>query len=184
MNTTSFDPREFRNALGCYATGVAVITTRTEDEKDVGVTVNSFSSLSLDPPLVLFSIAKNANVLAAFRNAGCFAVNILSEQQRALSNMFAKPSSADFAKADYRRGSKGAALFDEALAHLECRNAQQIDGGDHVIFVGQVEAMSVLAPRNPLLFYRGTYGTWERKEVPAPSALSRVASTSEQVIRI
>jgi flavin reductase (DIM6/NTAB) family NADH-FMN oxidoreductase RutF len=184
MTTTTFDPREFRNALGCYATGVAIITARTEAETDVGVTVNSFSSLSLDPPLILFSVAKTANILATFQKAAHFAVNILSEDQRALSNMFAKPSSADFTKASYRRGSNGAALFNEALAHLECFNYQQVDGGDHVIFVGRVESMAVLAPRNPLLFYRGAYGTYERNEVPPPPTAIRVVSTTEQVIRI
>jgi flavin reductase (DIM6/NTAB) family NADH-FMN oxidoreductase RutF len=184
MTTSSFDPRELRNALGCYATGVAIITAHTEADTDIGVTVNSFSSLSLNPPLILFSVAKTANILPAFQKAAHFAVNILSEDQRSLSNMFAKPSTADFTKASYCRGSKGAALFDEALAHLECLNFQQVDGGDHIIFVGRVEAMAVLSPRNPLLFYRGAYGTYERNEVPLPPKAGRVISTTEQVIRI
>jgi 3-hydroxy-9,10-secoandrosta-1,3,5(10)-triene-9,17-dione monooxygenase reductase component len=184
MTTTTFDPREFRNALGCYATGVAVITARTEADTDVGVTVNSFSSLSLDPPLILFSVARTANVLTTFQKTAHFAVNILSEDQRALSNMFAKPSTADFTRVSYRRGSNGAVLFDGALAHLECVNFQQVDGGDHVIFVGQVESMAVLTPRNPLLFYRGAYGTYERNEISPPPAATRVVSTTEQVIRI
>jgi flavin reductase (DIM6/NTAB) family NADH-FMN oxidoreductase RutF len=162
MSTTTFDQRSFRNALGCYATGVAVITTKTASGCDAGVTVNSFASLSLDPPLILFSIARTANILAALQDSPAFGVNILCESQRALSTMFAKPSTADFTKCGFHRGESGVALFDDALATLECRNAQQIDGGDHVIFVGHVDRFAVAAERDPLLFYRGAYGTCAR----------------------
>lgn len=176
MSTTTFDQRSFRNALGCYATGVAVITTKTAGGCDAGVTVNSFASLSLDPPLILFSIAKTANILAALQDSPAFGVNILCESQRALSTMFAKPSTADFTQCSFQRGESGVPLFDDALATLECRNAQQIDGGDHVIFVGHVERFAVAGEREPLVFYRGAYGTCAR-DVPPPVH----AATGERV---
>lgn len=167
------DTRSLRNVLGCYATGVAVIATRTAAQQHVGVTVNSFSSLSLDPPLVQFSLAKTAGVLAHFQQAEHFSVNILSHKQEGLSNMFARPSTASWNSVDHVDGEDGCALITGCLAQLECRRHEEIDGGDHRIFVGAVVRYHLLAPAHPLLFYRGRYGTYARNEwdsTPPPSS--------------
>ncbi len=167
------DTRSLRDVLGCYATGVAVIATRTAALQHVGVTVNSFSSLSLDPPLVLFSLVKTAGVLTHFQQAAHFSVNILSHKQETLSNMFARPSTASWSSVDYVDGEDGCALLAGCLAQLECRRQEEIDGGDHRIFMGAVVRYHLFAPAHPLLFYRGRYGTYARNEwdiAPPPSS--------------
>jgi flavin reductase (DIM6/NTAB) family NADH-FMN oxidoreductase RutF len=156
------DTRSLRNVLGCYATGVAVIATRTAALQHVGVTVNSFSSLSLDPPLVQFSLVKTAGVLIHFQQAEHFSVNILSHKQEALSNMFARPSTASWDSVDHVEGQDGCALLAGCVAQLECCRHEEIDGGDHRIFIGAVLRFHLLEPAHPLLFYRGRYGTYAR----------------------
>jgi flavin reductase (DIM6/NTAB) family NADH-FMN oxidoreductase RutF len=158
------DTRSLRNVLGCYATGVAVIATRAADLQHVGVTVNSFTSLSLDPPLVMFSLIKTAGVLSHFQQAEHFSVNILSDKQEALSNMFARPSTASWDSVDYAQGEDGCALLAGCVAQLECRRHEEIDGGDHRILIGAVLRFHLLAPAHPLLFYRGRYGTYVRDQ--------------------
>jgi flavin reductase (DIM6/NTAB) family NADH-FMN oxidoreductase RutF len=157
---TVVDSRSLRDVLGCYATGVAVITTRTNAGEHVAVTVNSFSSVSLNPPLILFSLGKKANILAHFKQAHSYAVNILAHNQESLSNMFARPSTASWESADYCEGENGCALFAGALAQLECLRYAEIEGGDHLTFFGQVTQLHPGEPGNPLLFYRGRYGTY------------------------
>lgn len=154
------DTRKLRKVLGCYATGVAVITARTCDGHHIAVTVNSFSSVSLDPPLVLFALVRSANVLAGFQQTASFAVNILGRRQQALSNMFARPSSARWEETDFIHATNGCALFAESLAHLECDKIAELDGGDHLIFLGRVTDFHIRAEDDPLLFYRGAYGTF------------------------
>jgi 3-hydroxy-9,10-secoandrosta-1,3,5(10)-triene-9,17-dione monooxygenase reductase component len=175
------DPRALRNVLGCYATGVAVITARTAAGEHVGVTVNSFSSVSLDPPLVLFSLARTANVLATFQQVQSFAVNILGQGQQTLSNMFARPSTARFDDARFVSGANGCALFAESLAQLECNKTTEVEGGDHIVFLGEVTHFHLHAPTQPLLFYRGAYGTYTRdqwsKMPPPDGSLSEFAVT-------
>jgi flavin reductase (DIM6/NTAB) family NADH-FMN oxidoreductase RutF len=163
--------RNLRDVLGCYATGVAVITTRTHAGEHVAVTVNSFASLSLNPPLILFSLGKTANVLAHFQRAQSFAVNVLAHTQESLSNLFARPSTASWETVHYAEGENGCALFADALAQLECSRYAEIDGGDHRTFFGQVTQMHLGRPGDPLLFYRGRYGTYARSQfdkLPAP----------------
>ena len=161
--STAIDPRALRNVLGCYATGVAVITARGAAGQHVGVTVNSFSSVSLDPPLVLFSLARKANVLESIQQADRFAVNILSQELIDLSNRFARPSTAQFQENEYREGPSGCALIHSALAHIECEKISAMEGGDHLIFLGHVTSVSLAAPAQPLLFYRGAYGTYQKE---------------------
>jgi flavin reductase (DIM6/NTAB) family NADH-FMN oxidoreductase RutF len=156
------DTRSLRNVLGCYATGVAVIATRTAALQHVGVTVNSFSSLSLDPPLVQFSLVRTAGVLTHFQQAEHFSVNILSHKQEAVSNIFARPSTASWESVNHVDGEDGCALIAGCLAQLECRRHEEIDGGDHRIFIGAVVRYHLLEPAHPLLFYRGRYGTYTR----------------------
>ncbi len=156
----TIDPRSLRNVLGCFATGVAVLTTRTSNGQHVAVTINSFSSVSLDPPLILFALAKKANVLSHFQAAKSFAVNILSHRQEALSNMFARPSSADWKELRFVEGENGCSLFADSLAQLECDLHTEIDGGDHRIFLGKVVRLHLHSVVDPLLFYRGRYGAY------------------------
>jgi flavin reductase (DIM6/NTAB) family NADH-FMN oxidoreductase RutF len=156
---SQLDARKLRNALGCYATGVAIMTTRTGAGEHVGVTVNSFASVSLDPPLILFSLGKTANVLEHFRDAKCFAVNILAHQQETLSNSFARPSTASWNIADFSEAENGCALFSGCVAHLECERYAQTDGGDHRILLGLVTQVHLHRRLYPLVFYRGRYST-------------------------
>jgi flavin reductase (DIM6/NTAB) family NADH-FMN oxidoreductase RutF len=178
---SSIGMRSLRDVLGCYATGVAIVTTRTNAGEHVAVTVNSFASLSLDPPLILFSLGKTARILAHFQRTQCFAVNILAHTQEYLSNVFARPSSASWHTAPYSEGANGCALFADVLAQLECSRYAEIDGGDHRTFFGEVTQMHLGPPADPLLFYRGRYGTYARSQlakVPTPDgSLSDFAPT-------
>lgn len=150
------DPRELRRALGCFATGVTLVTARRNDGTPVGLTVNSFSSVSLDPPLVLWSLSLYAPSLPAIQEATHFAVNVLAADQTDLSNRFAKPSDDKFAGVAITDGLAGLPLIDGAVAHFQCRNEFRYYGGDHVIFVGRVEAYSHNG-RAPLVFCQGRY---------------------------
>jgi flavin reductase (DIM6/NTAB) family NADH-FMN oxidoreductase RutF len=152
--------RELRNALACFCTGVAVITTRTIGGGHAGVTVNSFSSVSLDPPLVLFCLVRTANVLQNFLIEEQFTVNFLHHNQQYLSNMFARPSAAEWNSVPFSLGEHRCALISGSLGHLECEKISELDGGDHVIFMGRVLRFHASDAKDPLLFYRGSYGTF------------------------
>jgi flavin reductase (DIM6/NTAB) family NADH-FMN oxidoreductase RutF len=175
------DTRALRNVLGCYATGVAIITTRGAAEGHFGVTVNSFCSVSLEPPLILFSLARTANVALTFQTAKSFAVNILGHGQESLSNMFARPSTASWTETNFTEGENGCALFSNCLAQLECQKASEMEGGDHIIFLGKVTRFYLHPSADPLLFYRGVYGTYTRdrwRKMPPPDgSLSGFAVT-------
>ena len=153
------DARDFRTALGCFATGVTVITARGGDGQRVGLTVNSFSSVSLDPPLVLWNLSIHAPSLAVFRQAGHFAVNVLAADQRDIAEHFSRRADDKFADADIgmRDGLGGAPVLDGVAAVFECRNAERYYGGDHVIFLGQVEGYES-TKKAPLVFCGGDYG--------------------------
>jgi flavin reductase (DIM6/NTAB) family NADH-FMN oxidoreductase RutF len=155
------DAREFRVALGCFATGVTVITARGNDGQRVGLTVNSFSSVSLDPPLVLWNLSIHAPSLPVFREAGHFAVNVLSAGQRDLAEHFARRADDKFTGADVgmREGIGGAPVLDGISAVFECRNAERYYGGDHIIFLGEVEGYE-FCEKEPLVFCRGDYGVF------------------------
>ncbi len=136
MNT--IDPKQFRNALGAFTTGVTVVTTRKPDGTDVGLTANSFNSVSLEPPMVLWSLAKTSGSLQAFNDSEHFAVHILSNRQEALSGRFAKRGIDKFEGQELSRGQGGVPLLPGCSARFECRVAYRYEGGDHVIFVGEV----------------------------------------------
>ncbi len=150
------DPKSLRQALGCFATGVAVITTLGDREAPVGLTVNSFSALSLDPPLVLWSLALTAPSHGAFRRHEGFAVNIVSADAKAVAERFARPSPDKFAKVAWRRGFLGLPLLDDVVATFECRTESRIQKGDHEIYIGKVERYS-RTNRDPLIFHRSGY---------------------------
>lgn len=154
----SLDSREFRNAMGRFATGVCVITVQPQGANPIGMTVNSFASVSLEPALVLWSLQNNSECFQAFSSARHWAVNILADDQLALSNQYAKKAQHDLDKAHYRIGSTGAPVLRGALTSFECAAWQSYDGGDHQVLVGQVEAMSTRPTGKPLLFYAGRYG--------------------------
>src|ERR1700748_2856069 len=153
------DPRDFRNALGTYATGVTIITAAGADGKPVGITCNSFAPVSLNPPLVLWSLVLYSSSLSAFQNASHFAVNVLGAHQQALANKFAKSSDDKFVGVDWKAGLGGAPLLAESVANFQCRAANRYYGGDHVIFLGAVEAYSY-SLNEPLLFAHGGYGSF------------------------
>lgn len=150
------DKRQFRNLLGQFATGVAVITGTGPDGRRIGVTVNSFSSVSLDPPLVLWSIATESANLAAFGLDTVFAVNILASDQEKVARQFARSSDDKFSGLDVRPGLEGVPLIEGCVAYLECRVQAHYPGGDHVIILGAVHRYINLE-RDPLLFHCGTF---------------------------
>ena len=154
---SSIDPRDFRSALGTYATGVTIITAASADGKPYGITCNSFASVSLNPPLVLWSLVLYSSSLTVFQNASHFAVNVLGASQQALANRFAKSSDDKFTGVEWTPGLGNAPLLKDSVANFQCRAADRYYGGDHVIFLGAVEAY-VYSRREPLLFARGGYG--------------------------
>jgi len=155
-STARFDPRELRRALGQFATGVTVVTAAGPDGKQVGVTANSFTSVSLDPPLVLWCIAKDARSLPEYRDAGHFAINVLGAHQHHLSHRFATRGIDKFDGVDCRRSSHGALVLEGALACFVCRLVAEHDVGDHVIMIGEVLEYA-LGEGEPLVFHAGNY---------------------------
>jgi flavin reductase (DIM6/NTAB) family NADH-FMN oxidoreductase RutF len=156
-DSSPIDPRDFRNALGTYATGVTIITAAGADGKPYGLTCNSFASVSLNPPLVLWSLVLYSSSLSVFQNAGHFAVNVLGTSQQALANKFAKSSEDKFAGIEWTPGVGNAPLLKDSVANFQCRAVNRYYGGDHVIFLGAVEAYAYNRDE-PLLFARGGYG--------------------------
>lgn len=156
-DNSSIDPRDFRNALSTFATGVTIITAAAADGKPVGLTCNSFASVSLNPPLVLWSLVAFSPSMGVFQNASHFAVNILGASQRDLAMQFAKPAEDKFAGVTWTRGLGEAPLLADTVASFQCRTAARYYGGDHVIFLGAVEAYAY-NQAEPLLFARGGFG--------------------------
>lgn len=150
--------REFRAALGRFATGVTIVTTLDGDGRPVGLTANSFNSVSLDPPMVLWSLARTSRNLGIFERATHYAINVLASDQRALSDRFARPVENRFAGVDWRAGLGGVPVLDGVTAVFECSHATRVPGGDHIVFLGQVEAFDA-RDREPLLYHGGRYAT-------------------------
>jgi flavin reductase (DIM6/NTAB) family NADH-FMN oxidoreductase RutF len=158
----TIDPDSYRSVLGRFASGITVVTTRDGEGRDVGMTVSAFCSVSLEPPLIQVCVDHTASMYGALAQSTQFAVNILAAEQEALSRRFATAESTRrFDGIGYRRGESGAVLLEDALAHLECRVVQQIEAGDHTMFVGEVEVAAARDAR-PLLYYRGGYAQLER----------------------
>lgn len=148
--------RGLRDALGAFATGVAVVTARTPDGRPVGLTVNSFNTVSLEPPLIVWSLSLSSPSLQALRGADHYAVNVLAADQRALSERFALRNTDKFAGLDLVPGLSGVPLLAGCCAYFECSNETHHRGGDHLVFIGRVERFSH-APKDPLVFHCGRY---------------------------
>jgi flavin reductase (DIM6/NTAB) family NADH-FMN oxidoreductase RutF len=150
------DSAEFRRALSCFATGVAVVTTTDAHGARVGMTISSFNSVSLEPPLVLWSIAEDAYSYDAFLNAEHFAVLVLTEGQQDMASRFARKSINKFEGLDCHEGLHGLPLLSEFAACFECSTEHCYDGGDHKIIVGRVLRFED-RETDPLIFYRGHF---------------------------
>lgn len=160
MRGASIEPTLFRQLLGCFPTGVAVITTRGADGRPAGLTCNSFSSVSLEPPLVLFSLRKASSLAGTFSDADGFAINILSQRQDALSGRFASSKIADkFEGVNWHAGPRGMPVIEDCLASFECSVHARHDAGDHYIFIGEVKHMGGGDADHALVFYKGAYMT-------------------------
>jgi flavin reductase len=155
-----FTSKEFRATVGCFATGVTVVTTRGE-EHGYGMTANAFSSLSLDPPLVLVCVIGQSDGSEHIQRNGCFAVNILSQEQEPISRYFAsrdRPRGRDaFRDVPHRLGASGSPILEGAIGYLDCRLHETHPAGDHEIFIGEVLELSVSPDGQPLVFHGGQY---------------------------
>lgn len=151
------DEVSFRSVLGNFATGVTVVTA-TEGREPVGMAANSFTSVSLDPPLVLFCAAKSSTTWPRIQRARAFTVNILSEHQEDVSRLFATRGADRFGSVGWHRSEGGSPVLDDVLAYLDCVIDSEHEAGDHVIVVGRVLDLGLSAAAGPLLFHRGAYG--------------------------
>ena len=165
VNSEIVDPRKLRNALGRFATGVTVITTQTPSGKLEGLTANSFSALSLEPPLVLWCIRRSAPSLPGFLAASGFAVNVLGSDQRKLAATFANAAVDKFADVPFEIGLRGYPVITGSIAVFECQTENTVEGGDHLIFIGRVVATSH-CDGEPLVFHGGEYCVPARHALP------------------
>src|SRR5690348_7153986 len=152
----SFDPTELRRVMGCFATGVTIITTRDEQGRPYGLTANAVTSLSLDPPLLLICVDRKAETFPHFFDSKIFVLNILADDQEAISRRFATTGGEKFAGVACHVGRLGTPILEGTLGHIECRIIETPEGGDHVIHVGEVQRAEAREGR-PLLFFRGKY---------------------------
>ncbi|WP_280153370.1 flavin reductase family protein [Piscinibacter sp. XHJ-5] len=153
----SFSAEQFRAALGMFATGVTIVTARDAGGAPIGLTANSFNSVSLDPPLVLWSLSRLAGSMPHFTRGSHYAINILAAEQRELAERFSRKDADRFAGVAYREGRAGAPIFEGAAAVFECFNRSRYAEGDHVIFVGEVEHCERRESAQPLIFHGGRY---------------------------
>ena len=153
--TPRHDPRALRDAFGAFMTGVTIVTAEHEGAP-AGLTANSFTSVSLDPPLLLVCVSKRSVSLAAIRASGGFAVNILEESQRDLSNRFARPTEDRYEGVEWRRGPSGSPILNGVCGWFDCRLREEVSAGDHVILLGRVEAFDHVGGA-PLGYAKGGY---------------------------
>lgn len=151
------EARKFRDALGRFGTGVTIVTGRDVDGAPVGMTASSFTSVSLDPPLVLFCPSRNAESFKGLASGRPFVINVLSEAQQALSNRFAKPGEDKWRDLEFDTWERGVPVLRDCLANLECETHAIYDGGDHAVVIGRVVRLSQAASGRPLLYFGGRY---------------------------
>ena len=154
----NFDIKEFRNALGAFPTGVCVVTTLKNDQSPFGMTVNSFSSVSLDPALVLWSIQKDSECFSVFDKVDGFCINVLSEDQQTISNQYATRGEHELIEGQFEIGKSGLPIIKGAAAVFECSTWQRYPGGDHIILIGETSHFTHNANMKPLVFHSGKYG--------------------------
>jgi flavin reductase (DIM6/NTAB) family NADH-FMN oxidoreductase RutF len=156
-------PLAFRGAMGSFATGVTIVTACDAEGRPVGLTANSFNSVSLTPPLVLWSLSSAARSMAVFGHAAHYAINVLAADQRGLAERFAGRVADRFAGVAYRSGLHGCPVIEGAAAVFECRSRSRHEEGDHVIFVGEVQRCAHRPEAQPLVYHQGAYVTgWPR----------------------
>lgn len=160
-DTRTSSTRELRNALGTFATGVTVVTARDANEQPFGMTANSFASVSLEPPMILWNVAKDAWCYERFRGCEYFAVHVLKQSQQGLSEHFARRSNDKFSDIPWQVADYGVPQLDEYIACFVCETIDRIDAGDHLILLANVVAHDVQSHDSPLLFHRGLYGALE-----------------------
>jgi flavin reductase (DIM6/NTAB) family NADH-FMN oxidoreductase RutF len=173
------DSGQLRQALGRFATGVTVVTTRAPCGKLEGLTANSFASVSLDPPLVLWSLKKSAPSLESFRTSGFFAVNVLGAHQHKHCQHFARPAPDKFLNVPHEIGLGGCPLLNDSLARFECSTHNVVDGGDHLIFIGRVERAEHL-DGDPLIFSAGSFCV--PAHIRKPESVSEARPTGRSVL--
>lgn len=157
MSEQNFTSRELRDALGRFATGVCLVTLIDGEGRPRALTVNSFSSLSLDPPLVLWSLQNDSEAYALYADAPRYAISVLSREQEALSSRYALKGAHALDSAHYLPGVNGAPLIKGALISFECTLTQTVEGGDHRILIGRVDRVTDAVEEEPLLFFGGRY---------------------------
>ena len=160
MSVSPVSPDEFRAVLGRFPSGVTVVTTKAADGSDQGMTVSAFSSVSLEPPLVLICIEKTASVYDALTTSKGFVVNVLSAKQEQVARRFAIVDIDRFEGVGFTRSSRGYAILEDVLAVIECDRISMFEAGDHTVIIGQVEATRA-ETGTPLLYYRGGYAQLE-----------------------
>ena len=160
------DPQAFRSALGTFVTGVTIVTARDEAGRPFGLTANSFNSVSLDPPMVLWSLSLHSGTLPVFRDADGWAVHVLAADQQAMSDRFARPGADKFDGLDLADGFEGAPLIPGYAARFGCRARFEYEGGDHAIFLGEVVDFD-RREVEPLIYHGGRYG----RVMPAETGL-------------
>jgi flavin reductase (DIM6/NTAB) family NADH-FMN oxidoreductase RutF len=158
LRAPRLDSWDFRQAVGAFTTGVTVVTTIDEDGGRHGLTANSFTSVSLEPPLVLFCLSERAPSLDGFAASKHFAINVLASDQEDIARRFARPAPDKFAGLAWRTGIFGAPLLDRCIAHIECKLEHVVPGGDHVIVIGRVHRVRAY-DGEPLVFHRSRFGT-------------------------
>jgi flavin reductase (DIM6/NTAB) family NADH-FMN oxidoreductase RutF len=156
VSGNQFDSKELRNVLGCFGTGVTVVTTISASGERVGLTANSFSSVSLDPPIVLWSLGKQSRYLPIFHESGRFVINVLGVDQLHLSNQFAKPSDDRFAGVECQLGLGGLPVIQGCAANIECETISAQEVGDHVLYLGKILRYTHIK-KDSLLFCNGAY---------------------------
>ncbi len=156
-SAVSFDQKEFRNACGSFATGITIVTTTGPGDEPIGMTVNSFSSLSLDPPLVMWAVGSDAISHDIFSQTDHFAIHILHKDQEGLSNLFASRGEDKFSSLDWTPGAAGSPVLPDYAVCLQCKTENVYPGGDHNILVGRVIALDDRGTEQPILFYKGRY---------------------------
>jgi flavin reductase (DIM6/NTAB) family NADH-FMN oxidoreductase RutF len=150
-------PDDFRKVLGHFATGVTIVTTCDPDGRPTGLTASAFTSVSLDPPLILICVSHKSQSYPSLRERGCFAVNFLRREHEDISRRFATTRLDKFDGVAYRMTERGVPILADALAHVECVTVNKYVEGDHTIFIGRVEGGGTTSG-DPLLYYRGQYG--------------------------